>query len=317
MALRKAMWTILASYNHDRTIFDEFHLPNGIEKTLVVNNILSDLGELSIIYSRPDTLKAMIDVWSAKQLRVWTELWDTMNYEYNPIDNYDRKENWTDTETRDLAGTNNQIRDLASTNHELRNLKNTNNEVRDLANSMTETRDLSGTNNEVRDLSDRKQEDFSNTSKETHSGDDVDLHEVWAFNDLEPHGANRDTTTYGHVIDSEGHGNDNYTINYSGTDNFKSSDSGTIDYDGTDTGDITRNGSDSGTVDHNGSDTGTVDNHSTDTGTIQTVHEGHMHGNIGVTTTQKMIEEQRELVKFNVIDYIIEDFKKKFCLKIW
>lgn len=317
MALRKAMWTILSSYNHDRTIFDRFHLPEGIEKTLVVNNILSELGELSIIYSRPDTLKAMIDVWSEKQLRVWTELWETMNYEYNPIDNYDRQEDWTDTETRDLKGTNNQVRDLATTNHEQRNLKNTNNEVRDLANTMTEVRDLSGSNNEVRNLKDVKKEDFDSHNNEKHTGDDVTQHDVWAFNDLEPHGATRDTTTYGHVIDTEGGGHDNYTIDYTGTDDFTTSDSGTIDYDGTDTGNITRNGTDTGSVDNDGTDTGTISNNSTDKGTITTVHKGRMHGNIGVTTTQKMIQEQRELVKFNIIDYIIEDFKKKFCLKIW
>lgn len=40
-------------------------------------------------------------------------------------------------------------------------------------------------------------------------------------------------------------------------------------------------------------------------------------GNIGVTTTQKMIQEQREVVAFNTIDYIVESFKKRFCILVY
>lgn len=42
-----------------------------------------------------------------------------------------------------------------------------------------------------------------------------------------------------------------------------------------------------------------------------------MWGNIGVTTTQQMINEQREVVKFNISDYIIDSFKRRFCLLIY
>lgn len=41
------------------------------------------------------------------------------------------------------------------------------------------------------------------------------------------------------------------------------------------------------------------------------------YGNIGVTTTQQMITEQRDVVEFNIYDYIIADFKKRFCLQVW
>ena len=40
-------------------------------------------------------------------------------------------------------------------------------------------------------------------------------------------------------------------------------------------------------------------------------------GNIGVTTTQQMIEEERRVVKFNMMDYIIESFIKRFCLLVY
>ena len=44
---------------------------------------------------------------------------------------------------------------------------------------------------------------------------------------------------------------------------------------------------------------------------------GRAFGNIGVTTTQQMIEAERSVVKFNIVDYIVEDFKRRFCLLIY
>lgn len=40
-------------------------------------------------------------------------------------------------------------------------------------------------------------------------------------------------------------------------------------------------------------------------------------GNIGVTTTQKMIQEEREVAEFSTIWYIVNSFKKRFCLMVY
>lgn len=40
-------------------------------------------------------------------------------------------------------------------------------------------------------------------------------------------------------------------------------------------------------------------------------------GNIGVTSSQKMISEQRDLVQYDLYDYIIKAFKARFCLLIY
>lgn len=40
-------------------------------------------------------------------------------------------------------------------------------------------------------------------------------------------------------------------------------------------------------------------------------------GNIGVTTTQQMIREEREIAQFNTIDYITQSFKKRFCVMVY
>ena len=40
-------------------------------------------------------------------------------------------------------------------------------------------------------------------------------------------------------------------------------------------------------------------------------------GNIGVTTTQQMLEQERAIAEFNMISYIAQSFKQRFCLLIY
>ena len=40
-------------------------------------------------------------------------------------------------------------------------------------------------------------------------------------------------------------------------------------------------------------------------------------GNIGVTTTQQMLEQERQIAEFNMINYIAQSFKQRFCLLIY
>lgn len=52
-----------------------------------------------------------------------------------------------------------------------------------------------------------------------------------------------------------------------------------------------------------------------DSGTIE--RELRTYGNIGVTTTQALIEEERKVVQFCIDDYIINSFKRKFCILVY
>lgn len=40
-------------------------------------------------------------------------------------------------------------------------------------------------------------------------------------------------------------------------------------------------------------------------------------GNIGVTTTQQMIQAERDIAQFSIINYIVQSFKERFCLLIY
>ena len=50
----------------------------------------------------------------------------------------------------------------------------------------------------------------------------------------------------------------------------------------------------------------------------ETTHESRIHGNIGVTTSQQMLEQEIAVApKLNVINYMIESFKNRFCIMVY
>ena len=61
----------------------------------------------------------------------------------------------------------------------------------------------------------------------------------------------------------------------------------------------------------------TEKNTNTDSGNIDRNNERIERGNIGVTTKQQMIEAERDLVKFNIYDFIIDSFKARFCILLY
>ena len=54
----------------------------------------------------------------------------------------------------------------------------------------------------------------------------------------------------------------------------------------------------------------------TDT-SAQSRHTGRISGNIGVTTTQQMLESEREFRKYSTVYAIIDEFKERFCLLVY
>lgn len=93
--------TLIGFYNYykavDKDLFANLTLPAGISKDDVVNNILLKGGEFEVLFSNPDFLENMMVLWSNKNK--WTfEKWiKAINIEYDPLYNYDRMEEYTDT----------------------------------------------------------------------------------------------------------------------------------------------------------------------------------------------------------------------------
>lgn len=71
------------------------------------------------------------------------------------------------------------------------------------------------------------------------------------------------------------------------------------------------------TIANTGDETNNISRETSDNSTGETTHEQTETGNIGVTMTQQMITAEREVAVFNIIDFIINDFKERFCLRIY
>lgn len=84
----------------DGDLFDDITLPNGMDKTTVVNQIMLDNGLLEVIYPEHDLLKGLIKAhFLARQLD-YQRLWDAVSQTYNPLYNLDRKNTLTERTER-------------------------------------------------------------------------------------------------------------------------------------------------------------------------------------------------------------------------
>lgn len=90
--------TLIGFYNYDNTLFDNLMLPDGIESEVVINNILIRGGEFESLYSDLDFIKNAVHVWSNKWHRTFTKWHSALSVEYNPLNNYDRTEEWETTD---------------------------------------------------------------------------------------------------------------------------------------------------------------------------------------------------------------------------
>lgn len=197
-------------YQVQPTILDGLIPPAGLDENVLKDNLLIECAELEVLYSDADFLEAAITHWSAKQQKVWSRLYNAEKAQYNPIENYDRIETWTDNSqgNRSIAG----------------------------------------------------QQSSGSTTQS--SGSDQDS-----------------ATGYNTSVMQATGKTDHSSVT---TDSAN-----------------TRN-------------TGTEDSN------VNSTHSGRVHGNIGVTTSQQMLEQELEVVpKLNVYDAIISDFKRRFCLLVY
>ena len=214
-------------------ILDDLVLPDGLDADLVKDNLLAETAELEVIYPDAIFMQSMIGRWSQKELPIWTRLYKTTQLEYNPIENYDRTEEWTEGE--------NSARSV------------------DAETTGNSTTDSTGS---------------TNTSGTT-SASDTGQKYVSAYNetDYTPTEKNTNTQT----------GNSETAQNEEGTVTVKTA----------------------------------ADTTTNETEKRDMVRSGRTHGNIGVTTSQQMIEQERQISEYNIIDYIINSFKKRFCLLVY
>ena len=213
----KAFLTTWGLYQADNKIFNKFHMPENINMNRLISYILTETMELETLYPAPEWFSRVLDVWSAVKLPYWEELEKTLHYEYNPINNYDRKEELTDSDSGTSSGTGSS----------------------------------SGNSN----------------NDSTNNNSDSTVQKATAFN----------------------------------SDTAK----------------------ETGRAENSGQSAGNVKaNYKTDTNSSEQYQKTlkrtlHTSGNIGVTTTQEMIQAQRDIVRFSVYDAILKDFKGNSCVQVY
>ena len=214
---------------YNQTLFDLLNLPEDIDKETLVDNIILQGGEFEVLYADPVFMRQAIGTWSNKCYNTFLRWITAQNIEYNPLENYDRKEDWTDQLNK---GINTSAR-------------------RDSGNTRT----------------------FDNEDKRTLDTTTESTDEVSAF-DSSTYQPSQKTTTTNDGTD---------TMNYSGTitDEFGEGTSGS------------------------------------EKENSKTTHDGRIHGNVGVTTSQQMLTAEYEVARFNIIDQITDMFILEFCIPIY
>ena len=285
----QANMSVLGLYNYDNTLFANMAYPTGFtadDKSVLLNNLLAELAEMEVVYPRPDFMKSAIGFWSAKEVITWNRIYEAAKLEYNPIENYDRTEETTDTTeaTRQHSGTDT------------------------ITNSGKDTTQHSGTDSSTGTLDDTTQHSGNDVNASSGSditsntGSDITTNETAAFNSnsLVTH----DKSTLAH-----GHGQ---TLQHGLTNTLTHGEKVVVDQDTTFS--VTHGRKEELTHGHVEA-TQHGEKIEDDT---ETTRESRIHGNIGVTTSQQMLEQELEVApKLNIMSTIIESFKNRFCLLVY
>ena len=373
----------LGLYRWDDTIFDLMQIPSALDKPTLIDNLLTETAELEVLYPNPVVFKNLVAVWSAKQLDIWNRLYATTQYEYNPIENYNRYEtgseggtgrtthSGTDTtaDTTTYSGTDGRTEAIMQGGSDVntRQMAEGGTQGDSITNSMAEGGSTTvakqvaegGSNTVAKQVAEGGTQGETTTAQMAQGGQDVVVgadtkgHWIAGFNSsasgqddgLVKQTRDQDdattTTTYGKTESDNGSKTTTFgkTESESDTTTFgkTESESDTTAYGktesemGSKTTTFGKTESESDTTAYgkteNVTETRTYGQTIQKAGNmthgeqISTTNEGmhslHAHGNIGVTTTQKLIREQRDIDLFNLYDIIIEDFKMRFCILIY
>ena len=227
---REAKISFLGLYNWDPDLFSLMTWPEAftgdtpaLSKDAFLQELLAQTAELEVLYTSPNFMKQMIGIWSKTRVDIWNHLYETTQYEYNPIENYDRKETGQDVDTHSGTDTNSDTLTRAGTD------------------TTTDTPHM---------------EHFIAAYNSAASGDNDGL-----VKSTRDDGQNVSALAYGST-----HSN-------------------------------------SGSVTHGHK--------------IVQDHALNVHGNIGVTSSQDMIKQEREIAEFNIYDRMINDFRMCFCILVY
>ena len=80
----------------DKRLFENIALPQMYDKQRLIDLIMMECGDLYTYYQQPDFLKLQIENFFARKQDDFARMYNALYSQYDPLENYDRKEDWTD-----------------------------------------------------------------------------------------------------------------------------------------------------------------------------------------------------------------------------
>jgi len=327
--------TLWGMYEHgvdiEDDLFKNWILPSDMDADLLKDNILLKGAEFEVVYANFPFMQNAIKIWSQKYYRTFERWLKALAIDYNPLENYDRMEEWQDGSNRNKSGNRNDIQNRinALTSSELAQHGETKTDASSSmeATGRTEGREGSETDQHLQTAKKTDAETSNANSVNTSNADTTHgstmEHQTSAFNsstyapkdkdiltgDNTSNDANSATATVG---GRTGSGEETQ----SGLENKNSTESGTSN-------DITsRSGSGSESLTGNearsktdaGNESLTSAGNDKESEQQSSIHTGRMHGNIGVTTSQQMLEAEWQVAKLNIYEEAADLFLTELCI---
>lgn len=108
--------TLMGLYQWNNELFKNLELPDDLDAGILIDNILVRSGEFEVLYADFEFNQYMIGAWSRKWADTFQRWVDALAIEYAPLENYDRKEDWTDTRNGSTSGETSGTTNTTSTN---------------------------------------------------------------------------------------------------------------------------------------------------------------------------------------------------------
>ena len=127
--------------NPEHSVFENMQLPVDIDKDTLIGAIILRCQEFELLYSDPDFLIAAVNIWSRKNYRTFEKWVKALDIQYDPLFNYDRTEEYTDTHSGKFNNYSNEAGLQANTSTD--NLTRTDNLT--MTNNLADTNDVTTT----------------------------------------------------------------------------------------------------------------------------------------------------------------------------
>lgn len=325
----------MSYYDHEgteETLFDFLELPEGLSKETLIDNIILKGSDFELLNINPPYLRYAIGAFSNKWEDTWQHWYDVMVADYNPIWNYDRTEEGYDTHTgtqghsgseqivTDNTGTQTMGNTGTQTNVNAHSDSVTNTGTQETTNTGIQQTDNTATSNALETPGKVTTTDHENVT----NGSQTTTNSVAAFDSSS--WSNHDKS----VVDNNiGHTRD------TATESGSSSTAGSSQGQETRTDDLTETRTDNLSELSSGTDSSTrTDNlqaqrtdalketkngitADTRLDNLRDDHSLRAYGNIGVTTTQQMIQQELDLRRNNLYDMIADQFLMEFCILVY